>query len=270
MALWLCKGLAGSFAFPCSTILLTNSAGSLAGLGTLNGIATSVSAVGRAAGPVVGGSLFTLGVKHGVVGAPFWVLGALAVVGAVPAFWLVEGEGFGDDDEGSEQDTEEDDGEGGDGDAKVSFDDETAEGAISRFGEGAGVRDGRGREEEEEDNDDDDDDDEGLGPLLSRQTTFSSCRYGSVASDAVATDDEDDKDIESSRRCAPSSGMPSAGISTQTSRSRKQSRTRSHSQVPKVRRKSSVPVGLGTGFRRLSSNLGVSGSGWGTGSNLGG
>jgi len=256
MTLWLCKGLAGSFAFPCSTILLTNSAGSLAGLGTLNGVATSVSAVGRAAGPVLGGNLFTLGVKHRVVGVPFWVLGALAVVGAVPAFWLVEGDGFGDDGEEEVEGTKEDDGEDDDEDAKGGFD---------YHGTGyENARDGNERGEEEEE------DDEGLGPLLSRQTTYSSYRYGSVASDAVLTDDGDDEDIESGDHRASSSGMPSAGISRQASTSRRPSRTRSQSQAPRVRRKSSVPVGLGTGFRRLSSNLGVSGSGWGTGSNLGG
>jgi hypothetical protein len=41
------KSFAGIFAFPCSTILLTNSALSLRVLGTLNGFATSISAIGR-------------------------------------------------------------------------------------------------------------------------------------------------------------------------------------------------------------------------------
>jgi MFS family permease len=44
------RGLGGTFAFPTSTIMLTNSASSLRVLGTINGIATSVSAIGRAAG----------------------------------------------------------------------------------------------------------------------------------------------------------------------------------------------------------------------------
>lgn len=43
------------FAFPCSIILLTNSAVSLRVLGTLNGVAVSISAVGRAVGPALGG-----------------------------------------------------------------------------------------------------------------------------------------------------------------------------------------------------------------------
>lgn len=49
------KCWASIFAFPCSTILLTNSATSLRVLGTLNGFATSTSALGRAAGPFMGG-----------------------------------------------------------------------------------------------------------------------------------------------------------------------------------------------------------------------
>lgn len=101
------KGFCTTFAFPCSTILLTNSASSLRVLGTLNGVATSVSAIGRAAGPAIGGSTFTLGVKHGWVIAPWWLLAAIAALAAIPVFWVVEGEGFGGDDEVEDSDDEE-------------------------------------------------------------------------------------------------------------------------------------------------------------------
>jgi len=96
------------FAFPCSTILLTNSAVSLRILGTLNGVATSVSALGRAAGPAIGGSTFSLGVAAGYVIVPWWTLAALAAVGAIPVWWLVEMEGFGGaaDSDGDESETE--------------------------------------------------------------------------------------------------------------------------------------------------------------------
>jgi hypothetical protein len=96
-----------TFAFPCSTILLTNSASSLRILGTLNGIATSVGAIGRALGPAIGGSTFTYGVKVGYVILPWWTLSFIATLAAIPSFWVVEGEGFGgdadnvEDDEGS-------------------------------------------------------------------------------------------------------------------------------------------------------------------------
>lgn len=47
------KSLSVIFAFPCSTILLTNSSPTLRLLGTLNGIAVTLSAMGRAIGPAV-------------------------------------------------------------------------------------------------------------------------------------------------------------------------------------------------------------------------
>jgi len=83
------------FAFPCTTILLTNSATSLRILGTLNGIAVSVSALGRAAGPAIGGWTFTLGLDVGYGILPWWTLAALAIFAAMPVWWLVEMEGFG-------------------------------------------------------------------------------------------------------------------------------------------------------------------------------
>lgn len=97
-AVMLLKCFAGIFAFPCSTILLTNSASSLRTLGTLNGFATSFSAVGRAIGPAVGGAMFTFGVDRGYVIVPWWLFCVIGIIAAVPVFWLVEGEGFGGDD----------------------------------------------------------------------------------------------------------------------------------------------------------------------------
>lgn len=47
------RNIGGIFSFPCSTILLTNSAPSLRVLGTLNGVATAAAALGRAVGPTV-------------------------------------------------------------------------------------------------------------------------------------------------------------------------------------------------------------------------
>ncbi|KAL8907819.1 MAG: hypothetical protein Q9171_005707 [Xanthocarpia ochracea] len=101
----LVKCLATIFAFPCTTILLTNSAVSLRVLGTLNGVATSVSAVGRATGPALSGVMFETGSKKGWAILPWWVLAGFAVLGAIPVWWLVEMEGFGgsdDDDDGQE------------------------------------------------------------------------------------------------------------------------------------------------------------------------
>ncbi|KAI4261970.1 MAG: hypothetical protein L6R42_002842, partial [Xanthoria sp. 1 TBL-2021] len=91
----LVKCSATIFAFPCTTILLTNSAVSLRILGTLNGVATSVSAIGRATGPALSGVMFETGSKKGWAILPWWVLAGFAVLGAIPVWWLVEMEGFG-------------------------------------------------------------------------------------------------------------------------------------------------------------------------------
>lgn len=99
LVLMLIKGFCAIFAFPCSTILLTNSAASLRVLGTLNGVATSISALGRAAGPALAGFMFTLGVDEGYMILPWWTLAAVAIIGAVPAWWLVEMDGFGGEDD---------------------------------------------------------------------------------------------------------------------------------------------------------------------------
>ncbi|KAF2716142.1 MFS general substrate transporter [Polychaeton citri CBS 116435] len=92
------KEMCAIFAFPCSTILLTNTASSLRVLGTLNGFATSVSAIGRGLGPAIGGATFTLGVQKGYVIAPWWLLSGIGFIAAIPVFFLIEGEGFGGDD----------------------------------------------------------------------------------------------------------------------------------------------------------------------------
>lgn len=91
--------------------MLTNSAISLRVLGTLNGVATSVSAVGRATGPAVGGAVFEVGAVHGWAILPWWVLAGFAVLGAIPVWWLIEMDGFGgsgdDGDDENERETPE-------------------------------------------------------------------------------------------------------------------------------------------------------------------
>ena len=95
--LMLFKAMLCVFAFPCSTIMITNSARSLRILGTLNGVSVSVSAMGRAAGPAVGGAVFSLAVKRGYVIVPWWIFAIMAALGALPLCFVVEGKGFGED-----------------------------------------------------------------------------------------------------------------------------------------------------------------------------
>lgn len=120
------KAFAVIISFPCITILLTNSCVSLRILGTLNGFATTFSAIGRAVGPALAGATFTWGVGRGTVVASWWFLAAMSIIGAVPTWYLVDGEGPSRSVDSS--DAEDEDGEDGDSavglDSAVASDDE--------------------------------------------------------------------------------------------------------------------------------------------------
>ncbi|KAF2280647.1 MFS general substrate transporter [Westerdykella ornata] len=230
------RGISGTFAFPTNTILLTNSAGSLRVLGTINGLATSVAAVGRAAGPAIVGNLFTFGVKHGYVIVPFWGLAIISILAAVPTWWLVEGKGFGDDPEPDE------------GDVLSS----SALSISSEDGskQATGIRDGALSESEYC---------EPTNPLSYTNTR---------SSEASASDDELDVEANETR-----DGHHSFAARRSSSGSRGLRHVRGHSHGGRsvtLRRRSSVPIGMGVGFQRLSSNLGSTGIGadgasWGGG-----
>ncbi|RYP71743.1 hypothetical protein DL769_004632 [Monosporascus sp. CRB-8-3] len=121
VAVMCAKAFAVIVGFPCTTILLTNSAASLGVLGTLNGFATTFSALGRALGPALAGAAFSWGVRRGVIGLPWWLLAGAAVLGAVPVWLIEEGEGpsrrrdvddDGDDDsDGNDEDEDDADGD---------------------------------------------------------------------------------------------------------------------------------------------------------------
>lgn len=227
-AIMLVKCLCGIFAFPCSTILLTNSASSLKVLGTLNGFATSFSAIGRALGPLLAGRVFTLGVKRGYIIAPWWLLAAVGFVAVIPCFYLVEGEGFGGDanDEGEISDDEEIDGE-----AEDALQAQALEGGAEAVGGKPGPvfapSSYTGEEAEEEGYG-------GVGPLLSRTTTRSSVG------------------------AAPATEAGNGTAYMSPVRSRRGSRSEQGGR--RVTRRVSIPLGLGgQGIsRRYSSNLGQS------------
>jgi hypothetical protein len=242
--LWLVKGLCSTFAFPCSTILLTNSAPSLKVLGTINGIATSVSAIGRAAGPTYAGTLFTWGTKEGFIIAPFWGLSLVAALSTIPTWWLVEGEGFGHDDEEEEVD-------------ETVLDDENQRRG-SAYKSFAVPSDEAEHESENAD---------AIGPLLSREGTLSrtisrqlSHRNSSASSVFTATDSEFEGQDEGEW----------VGPSAQEQLSGSYSRGEGNRRSSLRRRRSSVPVGMGPGFRRMSSNLGQTRSGFGNGGGIAG
>jgi hypothetical protein len=213
-ALLIFRGIGGCFAFPCSTIMLTNSASSLRVLGTINGLATSVSAIGRAFGPAVGGWLFSWGVKQGYLIVPFWTLSAIALVAWIPTWWLVEGKGFGDDP------------------------DSDVESVASALDDEPGVTMASERE-----------DDAVLSESEYGEPTNLLSRASTHSSQAVASDDEpgpNGDDAGPGHHGRRGTG-PSLG----------QMRSRSSGRRP--HRRSSIPVGMGQGFRRLSSNLGSTG-----------
>jgi hypothetical protein len=211
---------------------LTNSASSLRTLGTLNGLATSVSAVGRAAGPALAGLVFSAGVKKGYVIAPWWFLSAVAIIAAIPVWWLVEGEGFGGEDEVS--DDEEDD----------VIDEGIRTAAVVGGAEAQGKPSGpapapRSREEAQE---------HAYGALapLSRTTTNAST---AMLSDA---DDEEEPHPLSAARTR---SRRTSGADRSDGEGRRQSTTRK-----RVTRKISIPIGMGSEgiSRKYSSNLGQS------------
>ena len=241
-AVMLIKCMSSIFAFPCSTILLTNSASSLRVLGTLNGFATSFSAIGRAVGPALGGVFFTIGVRNGYVIAPWWLFCLIGVIAAIPVWFLVEGEGFGGDDDhvSDEEEIEEDDSmlqvEGLVGEAEAS----------GRPGPQLFPTREQIEEEEEEE--------ESYGGLapMSRTTTMSSAL--TLGSDEYSTPGGSRRGSaavgESSRRASRAEG--SWQVPGQQTRSRRGSR--------RVMRRTSIPFGMGNQgvSRRYSSNLGQS------------
>ena len=129
------KAFAVIVGFPCSTILLTNSAASLSILGTLNGLATTFSALGRASGPALAGVFFSWGVKNNMIGAPWWLLSFIAAVGSLPVWMIVEEDGPAASDSpsagSSDVDEDTDDTQAVDGYQNVAvFEDDDSEGDV--------------------------------------------------------------------------------------------------------------------------------------------
>lgn len=253
MLLMLTKGFCGIFAFPCSTILLTNSASTLSVLGTLNGVATSISAIGRAAGPALAGGTFTAGVDIGYVVISWWTLALVAMVGAAPVFALVEMEGFAgtsndDEDDSDDEDEDEDDAEdrdGSDSEREVRFltttddpDSRRTAKTTSSVITSSAVRDTHARK--------------------SASSTSSPPSAAVLIEDVFEADfDRDDNLLSGSSSLTPTTSRGS------------QPRTRRRSSHRELRRIAS-PIGLGpgvipSGSRRYSSDLGATRSGLGVG-----
>ena len=85
--------LARTFALPSTAILVNNSSPHPSVLGTVHGIAQSVSSATRTIGPVLAGWLYGVGLEKGIVGLAWWSMAGAAVVGAVAGKWVREGDG---------------------------------------------------------------------------------------------------------------------------------------------------------------------------------
>ncbi|CAK7206228.1 hypothetical protein SEUCBS139899_009015 [Sporothrix eucalyptigena] len=123
MATFIMKGVFSIVTFPCVTIILTNSAPSVKVLGTLNGYATLVSGMGRAAGPAMTGAAFSWGVQHGYIITGWAFLAGVALLGAISTFFLEEGDGLEvpTDVAGGEEELEEDHFDSESGDLAYSY-----------------------------------------------------------------------------------------------------------------------------------------------------
>ncbi|KAK7545907.1 MFS transporter [Phyllosticta citricarpa] len=82
-----------TFALPSSTILINNCCPHPSVLGTIHGIGQSVSSGTRTLGPMIGGWVFGLGLRIGVVGLAWWMLACIALAGAFLATLVREGSG---------------------------------------------------------------------------------------------------------------------------------------------------------------------------------
>ncbi|KAI1264905.1 major facilitator superfamily transporter [Xylariaceae sp. FL1019] len=126
------KAFAVIVGFPCSTILLTNSASSLSILGTLNGWATTFSALGRASGPALAGVAFSWGVKNNMIGAPWWILASIAIIGTIPTYMIVEGGGPTGPTEGQSESGSDSETQGEDDEDALAFDEDSDDEVLLR------------------------------------------------------------------------------------------------------------------------------------------
>ncbi|KAI9691043.1 MAG: hypothetical protein M1822_008663 [Bathelium mastoideum] len=102
--------LARTFALPAAAILNNNCSPHPSVLGTVHGLAQSVSSAARTIGPLVGGWGYGKGLSAGVVGAAWWGLAGVAAVGSFAGGFVKDGDGHEILLEGEEQESEEGDG----------------------------------------------------------------------------------------------------------------------------------------------------------------
>ncbi|KAH8898636.1 MFS general substrate transporter [Thozetella sp. PMI_491] len=80
--------LSRTFVNPATMMLVNDSAPSPELLGTVHGLASSISSAARIMGPVAGGMILGWGLGHNLVGLPLWLLGIAAVVNWIILWWI--------------------------------------------------------------------------------------------------------------------------------------------------------------------------------------
>ena len=85
--------MARTFSLPASAILVNNSCPHPSVLGTIHGIAQSVSSLTRTVGPVLAGWIYGVGLARGAVGLAWWCMAGIACLGAIAGRFVVEGDG---------------------------------------------------------------------------------------------------------------------------------------------------------------------------------
>ncbi|KAA8641715.1 hypothetical protein EYZ11_013143 [Aspergillus tanneri] len=83
-----------TFALPAGIILINNCVSSPLVLGTVHGVAQSITCAARTLGPIVGGWGLALGLKYNIVGGVWWGLAAEALLGWVLLWTVYEGNGI--------------------------------------------------------------------------------------------------------------------------------------------------------------------------------
>ena len=85
--------VARTFALPANVILVNNCSPNPTVLGTVHGMAQSLSGVARTVGPVGGGWVFGRGEAIGLVGLAYWVLVVVSLMGWGVSLGVWEGDG---------------------------------------------------------------------------------------------------------------------------------------------------------------------------------
>lgn len=83
-----------TFALPAGIILINSCISNPLVLGTVHGVAQSITSLGRTLGPIISGWALGLGLRYNIVGAAWWGLAIEALLGWVLLWTVYEGNGI--------------------------------------------------------------------------------------------------------------------------------------------------------------------------------